>query len=53
MEKDIEVIYKDVIKVLSSIEMVVKDEHQFAIIRRQMLDIANDVKRLKEKDSAN
>lgn len=39
-------IYKSIITVLSYIELIVTDEKQFSIIRKQLLDIANNVMRL-------
>lgn len=41
-------IYKDIIMTLSYIELVVTDKKQFAVIRKNLLDIANDVKRIGE-----
>lgn len=48
MNKDTQDIYKKVISTLTSIELVVKDKEQFSIIRKQMLDIANDILRVGE-----
>lgn len=39
-------IYKKVISTLSNIELVVTNKQQFLIIRKQMLDIANDILRV-------
>ena len=41
-------IYKDIIMTLSYIELVVTDKKQFAVIRKNLLDIANNVKRIGE-----
>lgn len=46
MNSEQERIYKDIIKVLAYIELIVTDEKQFSVIRKTLLDIANDVKRL-------
>ena len=43
---DTQDIYKKVISTLSNIELVVSNREHFLIIRKQMLDIANDIKRL-------
>lgn len=39
-------IYKSIITVLSYIELIVTDKKQFSIVRKQLLDIANNVMRL-------
>lgn len=44
MDKDI--VYKETIQLLSMLELVMKDESQWSIIRKKVLDIANDVKRI-------
>lgn len=46
MDKNKESIYKDIIYALCYIEAIVTDKKQFAVIRKQLLDIANNVKRL-------
>lgn len=48
-----EVIYKDIIKVLSYIEVTVDNPKHFANIRKQLLDIANEVLRLETGCDAN
>lgn len=45
MNEKLESIYKDIISVLSYVEIAIQDERQFSIIRKKLLDIANDVKR--------
>lgn len=44
--KDTDMIYKDIIKALAMVELVVGDKNQFNTIRKSLLDIANDIKRL-------
>lgn len=44
MDKDI--VYKETIQLLNMLELVLKDEPQWNIIRKKVLDIANDVKRI-------
>lgn len=39
-------IYKSIIAVLGYIELIVTDERQFSIVRKQLLDIANNVMRM-------
>lgn len=46
MNKEKDNIYKSVIATLGYIELIVEDKRQFAIIRKQLLDIANSVKRI-------
>lgn len=41
-----ELIYKDIIKLLGYIELTVDSPKHFSVIRKQMLDIANEVLRL-------
>lgn len=45
MNEKLENIYKDIISVLNYVEIAIQDERQFSIIRKKLLDIANDVKR--------
>lgn len=44
-------IYKSIIAVLGYIELIVTDKRQFSIIRKQLLDIANNVVRLDDDDN--
>ena len=44
MDKNI--VYKETIQLLSMLELVMKDESQWSIIRKIVLDSANDVKRI-------
>lgn len=46
MEK--ETVYKETINLLYCLELVVKDKEQFKLIRKKVLDIANDIKRIEE-----
>ena len=46
MDSQKEKLYKDVIRVLGSIELVIDDKDKFNIIRKELLDIANGIKRL-------
>lgn len=46
MDSNTEKIYKDIIMTLGYIELIVDDKKQFTIVRKNLLDIANDVKRL-------
>lgn len=39
-------IYKDIVKVLGYVEVVVDNPKHFSVIRKQLLDIANEVLRL-------
>lgn len=39
-------IYREVINFLSCLELIIKDEEQFKLLRKKLLDIANDVKRI-------
>lgn len=41
-----ETIYKDIIKLLGYIELVVDSPKHFTVVRKQLLDIANEVLRL-------
>lgn len=41
-----EIIYTNIISLLGFIEVSIKDEKTFNFIRKRLLDIANDVKRL-------
>lgn len=41
-----ETIYKDIIKTLAYIELAVNDSKRFSVIRKQLLDVANEVLRL-------
>lgn len=41
-----EKLYKDIIKVLAYLELIITDEKKFNVVRKNLLDIANDVKRL-------
>lgn len=43
-------IYNDAITLLDVVELVVQDELQFLNIRKRILNIANDVKRLGDLD---
>ena len=49
MGKEAQEIYKKVIGALSTIELVVPNKEHFSIVRKQLLDIANDILRLEEK----
>lgn len=49
MDRETQDIYKKVISALSTIELVVPNKEHFLIVRKQMLDIANDILRLEEK----
>jgi hypothetical protein len=46
MDSEINKLYKDTIAILSYLELIIQDEKQFAIIRKQVLDLANAIKRL-------
>lgn len=48
MDKHLDKIYKDLIMTLGYIELVVTDKKQWSIIRKNLLDIANDIKRIKD-----
>lgn len=48
MDKRLDKIYRDLIMTLSYIELVLSDKKQFSIVRKNLLDIANDIKRLKD-----
>jgi hypothetical protein len=48
LDQELKFIYKDIISVLSYVEMAVENEKQFTIIRKKLLDIANDIKRLQD-----
>lgn len=48
MNEKLDGIYKDIISVLDYVEIAVQDSKKFAIIRKKLLDIANDVKRCKD-----
>lgn len=48
MDQELNFIYKDIISVLNYVEMAVDNEKQFVIIRKKLLDIANDIKRLQD-----
>lgn len=48
MDDKLELIYRDIISVLDYVEIAVQDNKQFLIIRKKLLDIANDVKRCKD-----
>ena len=41
-----ETIYKDMIKLLGYLEVVVNNPKQFSVVRKQLLDTANEVLRL-------
>lgn len=51
MDKKLENIYRDIISVLDYVEIAIHDEKQFYIIRKKLLDIANDVKRCESEDA--
>ena len=46
MAKDKYDLYKDSILILSQIELVLKDKKAFEIIRKRILDLANDILKL-------
>lgn len=46
MSKELNRLYKSIISTLCYIELVVDDKKQFAVVRKQLLDIANGIKRL-------
>lgn len=46
MDRETQDIYKKVISALSTIELVVPNKEHFSIVRKQMLDIANDILRV-------
>lgn len=48
MNNKLDKIYKDIISVLDCVEIAIKDEKQFLIIRKKLLDIANDIKRCED-----
>lgn len=48
MDKHLDKIYRDLIMTLNYIELVLSDKKQFSIVRKNLLDIANDIKRLKD-----
>lgn len=51
MDKELSFIYRDIISILGYVEIAVENEKQFAIIRKKLLDIANDIKRLQDGSS--
>lgn len=46
MDNEISKLYKDAISILNYIELVIQDEKKFSLIRKQILDLANGIKRL-------
>lgn len=36
-------LYKDTVKLLDCLELVIHDKRQFALIRKKILDLANDI----------
>lgn len=39
-------LYNRAISLLNCLEMIIKDKEQYAIIRKQVLDLANDILRI-------
>lgn len=50
MSKTKENIYHDAISILNCLELVIDNKEQYCLIRKKMLDLANDVLRLGESD---
>lgn len=49
-ENRYEKIYSDTISILEILEVSIEDQKMFSFVRKKILDIANDVKRLGEEN---
>ena len=46
MEKNLNDLYRELINLLDCIRIAVPDDNTFKIVRKKILDIANDIKRV-------
>jgi hypothetical protein len=51
-ENRYEKIYSDTISILEILEVSIEDQKMFSFVRKKILDIANDVKRLGEENGS-